>query len=153
MLTYCILHFWHYHCYTFGITIKTIFKMTSRTKSKIQNNRHEYAIVVPCFNDEKRLPYADFLSFAQKHPEVLLCFVDDGSKDKTQAVLFGMQTKSPANIKVYPLNTSTGKAEAVKIGMNYVNQNFNVKLTGFLDSNLSIRPEDWLKMVAVKLIP
>ncbi len=127
--------------------------MATRKKSKNQNQRHEYAIVISCCNEEKRLPDTDFISFAIRHPEVLLCFVDDGSKDKTHALLIGMQGKSPANIKVYPLEKRKGKAEAIKQGMDYVSQNFNVKLLGFLDSDLSIRPEAWLQMAATKLIP
>ncbi len=111
----------------------------------------QYGIIVPCYNEEKRLPYADFLRFAQAHPEVLICFVDDGSKDKTLAVLQGLQLESPSNICVYPVPQNGGKAEAVRQGMLYVYQNFNLKLLGFLDADLATAPEEWLQMAEYKL--
>lgn len=111
---------------------------------------HKYAIIVPCYNEEKRFPYADFLRFAQKHPEVLLCFVNDGSKDKTLAVLLAIQMESSKNITVHNLEQNSGKSEAVRQGMIYVHNNFNVAMLGFLDADLATRPEEWLQMAKYK---
>ena len=33
--------------------------------------QHQYAIVVPCYNEESRFAYEEFKNFAQHHPEVL----------------------------------------------------------------------------------
>lgn len=63
----------------------------------------KYAIIIPCYNEENRFPYQQFLSFSQNNPEVLLCFVNDGSKDKTLSVLNGIQVECPENICVYSL--------------------------------------------------
>lgn len=127
-------------------------KKNKMTPKKIHVNftPHKYAIIVPCYNEEKRFPYEDFLRFAQKHPEVLLCFVNDGSKDKTLAVLLGIQMESPKNISVHSLEKNGGKSEAVRQGMIYVHNNFNVGMLGFLDADLATRPEEWLQMARYK---
>jgi dolichyl-phosphate beta-glucosyltransferase len=121
---------------------------------KITNNNKEaakqYTIVVPCYNEEKRFPYAAFLAFAKKNPTVLLCFVDDGSKDKTLAVLRGLQMECPQNICVRPLPKNGGKAEAVRQGMIYMYQHFEVGMLGFLDADLATTPEEWLQMAKYK---
>ncbi len=116
-----------------------------------ETNELLYGIIVPCYNEEKRLPYADFLRFSQAHPKVLLCFVNDGSKDNTLAVLNGLQLESPSNICVFPMPQNGGKAEAVRQGMLYVYRNFNLKLLGFLDADLATKPEEWLQMAEYKL--
>ncbi|WP_461098057.1 glycosyltransferase [Spirosoma luteolum] len=108
--------------------------------------RHRYAMIVPCYNEENRFPFAHFLDFARKNPDVLLCFVNDGSKDKTLAVLRGIQVESPGNICLYSMKKNGGKAEAVRQGMLYVLHSFNTDLLGFLDADLATRPEEWLQM-------
>ena len=105
-----------------------------------------YAIVVPCYNEEKRFPYAAFLAFARKHPDVLLCFVNDGSKDRTLAVLRGIQAECPSTICVYSMEQNGGKSEAVRQGMLYMHRNFKAGLLGFLDADLATQPEEWLSM-------
>lgn len=109
-----------------------------------------YAIIVPCYNEEKRFPYQRFLSFAKKHPEVLICFVNDGSKDKTLAVLNGIQFECPATICVYDCPQNGGKAEAVRQGMLYMHSNFDAEFLGFLDADLATTPEEWLQMAKYK---
>jgi glycosyltransferase involved in cell wall biosynthesis len=110
-----------------------------------------YAIIVPCYNEEKRFPYSEFLSFAKNNTDVLLCFVNDGSKDKTLAVLHGIQYEQPENICVYSMPANGGKAEAVRQGMLHVYNNFaTASLLGFLDADLATKPEEWLEMARYK---
>ncbi len=111
---------------------------------------HKYAIIVPCYNEEKRFPFVAFSSFARKNPEVLLCFVNDGSKDKTLAVLRGLQSENPTNVEVYAMEKNGGKSEAVRQGMLYVHKNFDTDLIGFLDADLATKPEEWLAMAKYK---
>ena len=112
--------------------------------------QHQYAIVVPCYNEESRFAYKEFKNFAQHHPEVLLCLVNDGSKDKTLAVLRGIQTESPNNIVVVDMAQNGGKSEAVRQGMLFVHKNYDSKLIGFLDADLATTPEEWLLMAKYK---
>jgi dolichyl-phosphate beta-glucosyltransferase len=114
------------------------------------SDKFQFAIIVPCYNEEKRFPYEAFLKFAQLHPHVLLCFVNDGSKDKTLAVLKGIQSAAPENICVYSLKQNGGKSEAVRQGMLYVYNHFTAGLIGFLDADLATMPEEWLQMANYK---
>jgi glycosyltransferase involved in cell wall biosynthesis len=105
-----------------------------------------FTMVVPCYNEEKRFPYQEFLSFAKLHPEVLLCFVNDGSRDKTLSVLKALQSEHPDNISVYSLKQNSGKSEAVRQGIIYAYQKFNTEFLGFLDADMATKPEEWLIM-------
>lgn len=111
---------------------------------------HQYAIIVPCYNEEQRFPYHSFLLFAKTNPAVLLCFVNDGSKDKTLAVLKGIQKECPNNICVFDCKKNGGKAEAVRQGMIYIYQHFDVIMLGFLDADLATTPQEWLQMAKYK---
>jgi len=119
--------------------------------STYQSTTHpKYAIIIPCYNEETRLPYQPFLLFAKKHPKVFLCFVNDGSKDNTLSVLKGLQSESPANICVFDMKENGGKSEAVRQGMLYMVSHFDAELLGFLDADLATAPEEWLQMAEYK---
>ncbi|GMQ24816.1 hypothetical protein Aoki45_14980 [Algoriphagus sp. oki45] len=146
---------WHTEIETVMITTETknalqlnqLLKDALKYQPEIQ---HQYAIVVPCYNEEQRFAYQQFKSFALAHPEVLLCLVNDGSKDRTLAVLRGLQTESPSNVCVLNMAKNGGKAEAVRYGMLFVHKNFDSKLIGFLDADLATVPEEWLQMAKFK---
>jgi len=75
-------------------------------------------IIVPCYNERRRLPMDRFLAYAGTHADVGFIFVDDGSTDGTGQVLADMQAHLPGQIVVLALNRNRGKAEAVRQGMN-----------------------------------
>ncbi|WP_343561437.1 glycosyltransferase [Sphingobacterium sp.] len=109
-----------------------------------------YGIIVPCYNEENRLPYEAFVEFAGKHQEVLICFVNDGSKDNTLALLKALQATQPESIEVLNLEQNGGKAEAVRQGMLHVFRNSSAQLIGFLDADLATSAEEWLEMAKYK---
>jgi glycosyltransferase involved in cell wall biosynthesis len=119
-------------------------------KNKYSKTLFKYAAIVPCYNEENRLPFKRFIDFARSNQEVLICFVNDGSKDKTLSVLRGIQSECPENICVYSLKQNSGKSEAVRRGILYMYKHFNVKLLGFLDADLATTPEEWLQMAKYK---
>ena len=73
-----------------------------------------HVIVVPCYNEEKRLRTDEFIAYAREHDDIGLLFVDDGSTDGTRGVLEAMQGEAPARIDVLILEQNGGKAEAVR---------------------------------------
>lgn len=77
----------------------------------------DVVIVVPCFDEGRRLNGEPFLACAAMLPRVRFLFVDDGSRDDTRAVLHSLREKAPAMVEVLPLDTNVGKAEAVRHGM------------------------------------
>lgn len=131
----------------FSAQLNQLLEDALQHKPEVQ---HQYAIIVPCYNEEKRFAYKEFKSFALAHPEVLLCLVNDGSKDRTLAVLRGLQTECPSNVSVLNMEKNGGKAEAVRHGMLFVHKNFESKLIGFLDADLATVPEEWLQMAKFK---
>lgn len=77
----------------------------------------DVVIVVPCFDEGKRLHGEPFLACASALPRVRFLFVDDGSRDDTRVVLDALGARAPAVVDVLPLETNVGKAEAVRRGV------------------------------------
>jgi hypothetical protein len=75
------------------------------------------AVVVPCYDEARRLPVARFDAFLRAHPELLFVFVDDGSRDGTLALLRGLEREHPDRVRVLALPENAGKAEAVRRGV------------------------------------
>ena len=73
-------------------------------------------IVVPCYNEARRLDGAAFEAFLQTTSDVGLCFVDDGSTDDTFTVLTELARGYDA-VDVHRLERNAGKAEAVRQGI------------------------------------
>jgi glycosyltransferase involved in cell wall biosynthesis len=73
--------------------------------------------VVPCYNEERRLPVPRFLDFARNDRGFRFLFVDDGSRDRTASVLERLCAESPDVFRLLRLPDNRGKAEAVRQGM------------------------------------
>ena len=76
----------------------------------------ETCIVIPLFNEEKRLDVTRFSNFLQENP-CHFYFVNDGSKDQTLNLLEKMERSFPGKVKVLDLKNNFGKAEAVRQGV------------------------------------
>lgn len=74
-------------------------------------------LVVPCYDEERRLRPEAFLSALEAYPRLDLRFVDDGSRDDTRGVLEALRSQAPTRIHVLGLEKNGGKAEAVRRGM------------------------------------
>lgn len=74
-------------------------------------------IVIPCYNEERRLDIDEFLTFAQKNRDVGFTFVNDGSIDATGTILDAMHCRNPGQIQVVHLEKNAGKAAAVRAGV------------------------------------
>jgi glycosyltransferase involved in cell wall biosynthesis len=74
-------------------------------------------IVVPCWNEARRLPVERFESFLAAEPDVGFVFVDDGSTDATPERLRTLARFASDRVRVLTLVANQGKAEAVRRGM------------------------------------
>jgi dolichyl-phosphate beta-glucosyltransferase len=97
----------------------------------------EVCVVVPCFNEEHRLRGAEFLSFIATHPAASVCFVDDGSRDRTVAVLEALRSQCPERILVQRLVNNSGKAQAVRAGVLHLAASGRWPIIGYWDADLS----------------
>ncbi len=102
-------------------------------------------IVVPCFNEAKRLDRDAFLALAAQ-PSIRLVFVDDGSTDSTGTLLRSLADASD-HIDVLSLETNQGKAEAVRLGMGRALESPD-PFIGYYDADLATPPSELLRLVA-----
>jgi dolichyl-phosphate beta-glucosyltransferase len=95
------------------------------------------AIVVPCYNEAKRLPVRQFEEFlSAQPPRATIVFVDDGSRDGTAEVLQSIHRAHPGWTQALSMPRNSGKAEAVRTGMLHcMDQGF--AFAGFWDADLA----------------
>ncbi len=94
-------------------------------------------LVIPCYNEEKRLSPAKFAEFAKS---LAFVFVNDGSSDSTSSVLAEMKKTCPGSFHVLNLEKNQGKAEAVRRGMLFAAGEpalSCIEWIGFWDADLS----------------
>src|ERR1700722_17444171 len=75
------------------------------------------AIIIPCYQEEKRLNTKAFRSFLEETENVHLVFVDDGSTDATRKVLDTLVQGHEQRAEVLAFPSNRGKGEAVRRGV------------------------------------
>ncbi len=93
-------------------------------------------LVVPCFNEEQRLPLAALREFRMDGVGLEILFVNDGSTDGTLRVLQSLADEAPGRFSVLNLERNSGKAEAVRRGMIEA-LGRRPDLAGFWDADLA----------------
>lgn len=95
-------------------------------------------IVIPCYNEETRLPVPTFLEYARNQDRVRFLMVNDGSTDGTARVLDGLAAADPQHFSVLHLEQNGGKAEAVRRGFLHVMDGPHLPdYVGFWDADLA----------------
>lgn len=106
------------------------------------------ALVIPCYNEEKRLNVTEFSQHARA--ELQFFFVDDGSTDGTAKLIQELTQKNPfAHLVRMPKNS--GKAAAVQKGILEVSKKINLSAAdwvGFWDADLATPLSEIPKMIA-----
>ncbi|MFL0075836.1 response regulator [Tenacibaculum maritimum] len=105
-------------------------------------------VVIPCYNEEKRLLSKEFIDFVDKNSGYVLCFVNDGSTDKTLKVLNQLKEGREDFITVYDCKRNGGKGEAVRLGMLHMFTFEYLDYIGFLDADLSTDLADFDDLVS-----
>jgi glycosyltransferase involved in cell wall biosynthesis len=101
-------------------------------------------IVIPCYNEEKGISFKEYSTFLDNYPNSMICFVNDGSTDKTLEILTLLKAKHQSQIEIVSLLKNSGKAEAVRQGINYCNLNFSHQFIGYLDADLATTLEEFM---------
>ena len=102
-------------------------------------------IIIPCYN-ENGISINEYSNFLVNNPEAIICFVNDGSTDTTLETLNNLKGKHAAQIYILSLENNSGKAEAVRAGINYCNQNFKHQYIGYLDADLATTLEEFIDL-------
>lgn len=98
--------------------------------------RQAVIIVVPCYNEARRLDAARISEFARSAPGTQLLLVDDGSTDDTFLRLERLHHSYPTQIDAVRLPQNVGKAEAVRQGLLRASERRPVYL-GYWDADLA----------------
>ena len=98
-------------------------------------------VVVPCYNEAKRLDARAFSQFRATGRLVEFLFVNDGSTDETLDVLKGVKCVSPDTVRVRDQQPNRGKAEAVRTGM-LAALDADADFVGFWDADLATPLEE-----------
>jgi dolichyl-phosphate beta-glucosyltransferase len=93
-------------------------------------------IVVPCFNEARRLRLDRFRDYLRNSPEVGILFVNDGSRDETVAAIRKLQAETGPQVDLLDSAQNRGKAEAVRQGMLDA-LGRDVRYVGFWDADLA----------------
>jgi len=109
----------------------------------------ELSVVIPAFEEEKRLPrtlreaYAWLAAHEPRH-EILV--VDDGSRDRTAEVVKALQAEIPT-LRLHAFAQNEGKGAAVRAGMRQAQGKYRL----FMDADHSTHICEWTKAKALLL--
>ena len=104
-------------------------------------------IIIPCYNEAKRLDTKAFVNFISNETDYHLCFVNDGSKDNTIEVLRQIQQQCPEAVSIVDVKRNVGKAAAVRAGARYLYNRGDMTTIGFIDADLSTDFRDFKHLV------
>ncbi|HLI83956.1 MAG TPA: glycosyltransferase [Bryobacteraceae bacterium] len=93
-------------------------------------------IVVPCFNEARRLRLDRFREYLRDSPDVAILFVNDGSRDETASLIRKFQAETGPQAGLLDSARNQGKAEAVRQGMLQALAQ-GVRFVGFWDADLA----------------
>jgi len=106
----------------------------------------EATLVVPCYNEEKRLDEQALVALLDARPGLALVLVDDGSTDGTRRLLETLAARRPDHIQVLALAKNGGKAEAVRQGMQAALDR-RADVVGYFDADLSTPGSEILRLL------
>ncbi|MFA5303586.1 MAG: glycosyltransferase family 2 protein [Candidatus Nanoarchaeia archaeon] len=98
-----------------------------------KTKNEELWVLIPAYNEEKSIKE---VIFRTKKIINNILIVNDGSTDKTKSILNKLK-----NIELIHINENSGKANALKIGINYLKKK-NAKSIVTIDADLQHLPEE-----------
>lgn len=101
-----------------------------------RNNVAATVIVVPCYNEAKRLNIEAMVAGTTALDDVAILFVDDGSTDATHRILEDLCLGEPGAFSLLRLERNSGKAEAVRAGINEA-LSAGAEFVGYWDADLA----------------
>jgi len=104
------------------------------------------SITIPCYNEEQRLDFTQ-LELLFREPRIQLVLVDDGSRDRTPALIEAFAEKQSGRVVARALERHRGKAEAVRHGLTYGIEQ-GAAYVGYLDADMATPPEEMFALIA-----
>ncbi|MBA3664191.1 MAG: glycosyltransferase family 2 protein [Bacteroidetes bacterium] len=94
-------------------------------------------IVIPCYNESKRLDFDAFDAFITSESTIDLLFSNDGSTDNTRQLIENFVMKYNGRVKLFNMPQNAGKAEAVRCGVLEAGKDKSYEFIGFWDADLA----------------
>jgi len=104
-------------------------------------------LVVPCFDEETRLPLGALDALLARET-LSLVLVDDGSRDGTLRVLEAYRARHPERVFVHALPKNRGKAEAVRRGL-VAALALEADVVGYADADFATPPRELVRLLEV----
>ena len=101
----------------------------------------ETIIIVPCYNEARRLSADSFTGYDDGGNSVGFLFVNDGSTDETRQVLERLCAEDASRFAMLDLEHNAGKAEAVRRGMLQAME-WGAAFVGYWDADLATPLEE-----------
>lgn len=108
----------------------------------------DLSIIIPCYNEERRLPLEQFHHFLEQGTDTLLCFVDDGSTDATLTVLHTLKRAFPEQVMILANPKNMGKAESIRHAALELDKGKTSDYIAYLDADLATSLEECQGMIA-----
>ncbi|MCT4665829.1 MAG: glycosyltransferase [Flavobacteriales bacterium] len=100
-------------------------------------------IIIPCYNEEKRLHQNEVEKLLNLIPESKIIFANDGSTDQTVSVLQSIQKIAPDRIEIYDFTQNEGKAKVVYKSIHKALENPEVDYIAYLDADFSTNAKNF----------
>lgn len=99
-------------------------------------SRHSVSVILPVYNEQAFIQrtFKAILQYLPSHPNVTFIFVNDGSSDRTKAMLYNaIQATKTRQIQLLSYFPNAGKGYAIQKGIEYANSD----LVCYIDSDLA----------------
>ena len=94
-------------------------------------------IIIPCYNEAKRLPIASFEAFlSEQAADITVLFVNDGSSDDTIQTLMQLKGNFADQVEILDLKKNVGKAETIRQGLLH-SYDLGYDYLGYFDADLA----------------
>lgn len=114
-----------------------------------QRTPFRVSLIIPCYNEARRLPVQAFRHFLATNPTTRIVFVDDGSRDHTANVLEEVCSGFEDRATILRNGCNRGKAEAVRSGVNHALDTFQQDVIGYWDADLATPLDSVERFLAV----
>jgi dolichyl-phosphate beta-glucosyltransferase len=95
------------------------------------------AIIIPCYNEQKRLRRDLLAELAGTMPDAQIYLVNDGSRDQTLPLLHSLAETHAGKVSVISFADNEGKAKAIGKGVHAVLSRSSPDYIGYMDADFS----------------
>ena len=104
------------------------------------------AIIIPCYNEEKRLPFSE-IKYLAENSDIDIYFANDGSKDDTVKVISDIIKAYNDRCFLIDFKQNEGKANTIYKAVNQVNKQNKYEYIGYFDADFSTPSKEIIRLV------